>query len=68
MPASVSSCPIAMLLATTSSGVRAALAQAIPQTMSVKPGPSVPDAIAISPVILMKASAAWVIDPSWRPE
>ena len=33
-----------MLLATTSSGVRAALAQAIAQIMSVKPGPSVPEA------------------------
>ena len=44
MPASVSSCAIDMLLATTSSGVRAALAQAMAQIMSVKPGPSVPDA------------------------
>jgi hypothetical protein len=32
-----------MLLATTSSGVRAALAQAIAQIMSVKNGPSVPE-------------------------
>jgi hypothetical protein len=30
-------------LPTTSSGVRAALAQAMAQIMSVKPGPSVPD-------------------------
>ena len=56
-----------MLLATTSSGVRAALAQAIAQIMSVKPGPSVPDATAISPVTRMNASAACAIEPSWRP-
>ena len=67
MPASVSSMPIDMLLATTSSGVRAALAQAMAQIMSVKPGPSVPDVTAISPVTRMKASAACAIDPSWRP-
>ena len=67
MPASVSSIAIDMLLATISSGVRAALAQAIAQIMSVKPGPSVPDDTAISPVTRMNASAAWAIDPSWRP-
>ena len=43
MPASVSSMPMVMLLASTSSGVRAALAQAMAQIMSVKPGPSVPE-------------------------
>ena len=64
MAASVSSIAIDMLLATISSGVRAALAQAMAQIMSVKPGPSVPEAIAISPVTRMKASAACAIEPS----
>ena len=41
--------------------------QAIAQIMSVKPGPSVPDATAISPVTRMNASAACAIEPSWRP-
>ena len=56
-----------MLLASTSSGVRAAFAQAMAQIMSVKPGPSVPEQTAISPVLRMKASAACAIEPSWRP-
>ena len=67
MPPSVSSAPIDMLLATISSGVRAAFAHAIAQIMSVKPGPSVPDATAISPVTRMNASAACAIEPSCRP-
>ncbi len=46
------------LLANTRMGERAALAAATPQIMSVKPGPSVPDVAAISPVARQKASAA----------
>src|SRR5262245_13967110 len=67
IPASVSSWLIDMLLATTSSGVRAAFAAATAQIMSVNPGPSVPEQTAISPVMRMNASAACAIDPSWRP-
>lgn len=58
MPRSVSSDRIVVLLARTSTGDRAALAAATPQIMSVKPGPSVPDVAAISPVARQNASAA----------
>jgi len=53
-----------MLLATTMSGVRAALAHAMAQIMSVNPGPSVPEHTASSPVTRMNASAACAIAPS----
>ena len=58
MPRSVSSPRMVVLLASTSMGERAALAAAMPQIMSVKPGPSVPDVAAISPVVRQNASAA----------
>ena len=67
MPRSVSSAKIVLLLASTRIGDRAALAAATPQIMSVKPGPSVPDVAATSPVTRVNASAAWHIDPSCRP-
>ena len=68
MPCSVSSAKIVLLLASTSTGERAEFAQEMAQIMSVKPGPSVPDAAATSPVARQKASAAWHSDPSCRPE
>src|SRR6266498_1321416 len=63
MPYSVSSWAIVMLLASTSTGERAALAAAMALIMSVKPGPSVPDAAAISPVTRQKPWAAWANSP-----
>ena len=68
MPCSVSSAKIVLLLASTSTGERAELAAEMAPIMSVKPGPSVPEVAATSPVARQKASAAWHIDPSWRPE
>ena len=56
-----------MLLASTSSGERAALAVAMFMIMFVKPGPSVPEAATTSPVTRAKPSAAEHIMPSVRP-
>ena len=67
MPCSVSSPPTVMLLANTNSGVRHALAAPMFMIMLVKPGPSVPEAAAISPGTRMKPSAAEHIMPSVRP-
>ena len=67
MPRSVSSAKIVLLLASTRIGDRAELAAAMPQIMSVNPGPSVPEVATISPVTRVNASAAWHIDPSCRP-
>ena len=62
-----SSPAICMLLASTSSGVRAALAAAMFMIMCVKPGPSVPEQAVTSPVTREKPSAAAHIAPSVRP-
>ena len=67
MPASVSSMPSAMLLASTSSGVRAALAHAIAQIMSVKPGPSVPEVDGDLAGDADERVGGMAIEPSWRP-
>jgi hypothetical protein len=42
--------------------------RSVAEIMVVKPGPSVLDEVAISPVMRMNASAAWHIEPSLRPE
>ena len=56
-----------LLLAMTRSGVRDEFAAPIFIIMFVKPGPSVPDVAAISPVTRVKPSAAEVMLPSHRP-
>src|SRR5438132_112925 len=58
MKASRSSPAICMLLASTSSGVRAAFAEAIFMIMCVNPGPSVPEQAVTSPVTREKPAAA----------
>jgi hypothetical protein len=56
-----------LLLASTNTGDRAALAAAIFMIMLVKPGPSVPEQAAISPVTRANPSAAAHMEPSVRP-
>ena len=67
MPCSVSSSPIVLLLAITRRGVLDEFAAPIFIIILVKPGPSVPEVAAISPVTREKPSAAEVILPSHRP-
>ena len=67
MPPIRSSFDIAMLLASTSIGLCARSALAIDMIMLVKPGPSVPEVAATSPVTREKPSAAAHMMSSMRP-
>ena len=62
-----SSFAIAMLLASTRIGLCAAWAAEIDMIMLVKPGPSVPEVAATSPVTRVKPSAAAHMMSSMRP-
>ena len=55
------------ILANTNSGLRAELAAAMEQIILVKPGPSVPEAAATSPVTRINPSAAEHMGPSVLP-
>ncbi len=67
MPPMRSSFAIAMLLASTSSGVCARWALAIDMIMFVNPGPSVPEVATTSPVTRENPSAAAHMMSSTRP-